>query len=233
MSVGSKAGSKLTVRYTLLRKGTKLWHVYPARFDALAFNPVSLNRFAAQPPPPDCEMYYAGDSSACAVWEVVLRNLVVDEDDKKPQHIDPKLIEGRSIVEVELTEDLKILDLRSPKHRRLSSDPARHSEWQQLMIEPEARYSETHAEAKRLRAAAPEMAGLRWNSRQISTQSAFVFYRPPHLAGSFRVVKSHELDTPEGWTLIDAALDVVGVKRLGATALAAELADDLPPEDIE
>lgn len=231
MSAGSTTSSKLTAHYTLLPKGTKLWHVYPNKYKSLAFNPVSLNRFSA-PPPPDCEMFYAGATASCALWEVVLRNLVID-DDKKPQHIDPKLLEDRSIVEVELTEDLKILDLRSPHFRKLSAHPAQHTEWQRLAIVPDTQYAQTHAEAKRLRAAATAATGLRWNSRQISTQSALVFYRPPHVAAAFREVKAHALDSPEGWMLIDAALQIVGVERLGAKALATELAVDLPPEDIE
>ncbi len=231
MSVGSTTSSTLNVDYSLLPKDTKLWHVYPTKYDSLAFNPVSLNRFAA-PPPPDCAMFYAGESAACALWEVVLRNLVIDKDGK-PVHIDPKLLEGKSIVEVELTEAVKILDLRSPYFRSLSSDPARHSEWQRLAVEPEAQYPQTHAEARRLRAEATAMAGLRWNSRQISQRSAYVFYRPPHLAPAFRKIKSHPLDSPQGWALIDAALWIVRVERLGARALASELAYDLPPEDIE
>lgn len=224
MSAGSQGGAD---PYSLLKQGTKLWHVYPQDYGSLAFNEKSKNRFAT-PPPPDCAMFYAGDSSACALWEAVLRNLVIE--DRQPQHIDPDLIKKRSIVELEVTQTTKILDLRSPHFRKLSRDSARHTQWQELAIVPESRYSETHAEARILRANWMDAMGLRWFSRQIGAQSAYVFYRPPHVAGCFREIRSHALDTSEGWNLIDEALRIVGVERLGARALAAELEPELPPE---
>ncbi|MBM0107030.1 RES family NAD+ phosphorylase [Steroidobacter sp. S1-65] len=223
MSAGSKGGPD---SYSILPKGTKLWHVYPQSYGSVEFNPKSKNRFAT-PPPPDCAMFYAGDSSACALWEAVLRNLVIE--DSQPQHIDPDVLNKRSIVELEVTQATKILDLRSPHFRKLTSDCARHTQWQELAIVPEPRYPETHAEARILRATWAEAMGLRWFSRQIGAQSTYVFYRPPHASGCFREVRSHALDTPEGWALIDAALRVVGVERLGARALAAELEPELPP----
>jgi hypothetical protein len=38
------------------------------------------------------------------------------------------------------------------------------------------------------------------------------------------------LDQREGWAFIDEALRIVDVERLGATALANEILDELPPE---
>lgn len=119
MSVGSSTGFTPTSPYTRLPKGTRRWHVFPHRYDSLAFNPSSTNRFAT-PPPPDCAMFYAASSSAGALWEAVLRNLVIDG--AQPQHVDPGLVAGKSIVELEVTQEIKILDLRSPHFRRLSSE---------------------------------------------------------------------------------------------------------------
>ncbi|MBL8266297.1 RES family NAD+ phosphorylase [Steroidobacter sp.] len=214
MSVGSPSHSNPTDQYTWLPKGTRLWHVYPDGFDCLAFNAKSTNRFAL-PPPPACAMFYAGDSADCALWESVLRNLVINS--AQPQPVDPGLLAGRSIVELEVALDTKILDLRAPYFRKFSSDPALHAELQRLAVVPDAQYAETHAKARALRDEWTDAVGLCWFSRQIGAQRAYVFYRPPHPAGGFRKIQAHSLDTAQGWALIDAALDVVGVKRLGAT----------------
>lgn len=222
MSVGSPSHPNSTDPYTRLLKGTRLWHVYPDGFDCLAFNPKSTNRFAT----PGCEMFYASNSPAGALWEAVLRNLVIDGN--QPQHVDPGLVAGKSIVELEVAQEIKLLDLRSPHFRKLSRDPKRHSKWQHLAVVPEALYAETHAEARELRKSWPDATALRWYSRQIGDQAVYVFYRPPHLATSFREINAHALDTTQGWGLIDEALSIVGVKRLGARALSAELDAELP-----
>jgi hypothetical protein len=39
------------------------------------------------------------------------------------------------------------------------------------------------------------------------------------------------LDRPDGWRLVDQALSVIAVERLGAAALVNDLLDELPPED--
>jgi hypothetical protein len=92
MSGGSRVKNDLREHYTPLPAGSEIWHVYPSGYDARSFNPQSLNRFAL-PPPPVRGMYYAGESSDCALWETVLRNLVVG--DHQPQHIDPAILENR------------------------------------------------------------------------------------------------------------------------------------------
>lgn len=45
-------------------------------------------------------MFYAGDSSACALSEA---NLVVD--DTQPHHVDPALVEGQSIAQLKLLQE--------------------------------------------------------------------------------------------------------------------------------
>jgi hypothetical protein len=42
-----------------------------------------------------------------------------------------------------------------------------------------------------------------------------------------------EINQPEGWELVDEALEIMGVERLDGSALAKELADELPPEDVD
>src|ERR1700730_3395491 len=177
-------------------------------------------------------MFYAGDSSACALWEAVLRNLVVD--DKQPQHIDPASVKDRSIAQLKLLQEIPILDLRAPHFRNLSADSARHTEWQRLCIVPERDYGQTHAAARALLTAAPRTAGLSWHSRQITAQTAYVFYAPPFKPpAEFDVIDMIALDQPAGWTLIDQALKIVGVERLVATALVKEILDELPPEESD
>jgi len=228
MSGGSGIKDELREHYTLLPAGTVLWHVYPSIYEPHAFNPKSRNRFAMLPPP-DRGMFFAGDSSACALWEAVLRNLVIE--DRQPQHIDPELLEGRSIAQIKLIHEIPILDLRAPHFRHLSTDPARQAEWQRLCVVPERDYGQTHAAARELLTAAPRAAGLSWHSRQISAQTAYVLYSPPLTPpAEFELIDTIVLDQREGWALIDQALKVVDVERLGATALVKEILDELPPE---
>ena len=238
MSVGSTgpaAGSSgprvITEHYTVVEADTELWHVYPTARAAREFNPVTRNRFAI-PPPPTRGMYYAGESSACALWEAVLRNLVVEAG--KKQSVDPDMLEGRSITRIKLTQDVPVLDLRAPHLRALSADKKLHALWQRLAVAHEDDYDQTHAEARALVAAAPKAAGLRWHSRQISTQTAYVFYAPPLAPPlEFEVLEEFELKQRKGWVLIDQALALVKMKRIGADELAQELLDELPPIDLE
>lgn len=231
MSDGSGIKDDLREHYTPLPAGTALWHVYPSKYEPSAFNPSSRNRFALLPPP-DQAMFYAGDSSTCALWEAVLRNLVVD--DKQPQHVDPAIVEGRSIAQLKLLQEIPILDLRAPHFRNLSANFARHTEWQRLCVVPERDYSQTHAAARELLTAAPRAAGLSWHSRQITAQTAYVFYSPPLTPpAEFDVIDTIALDQPEGWALIDSALKIVGVERLVVTALVKDILDELPPEESD
>jgi hypothetical protein len=231
MSGGSGIKDDLREHYTPLLAGTVLWHVYPSKYEPRAFNASSRNRFALVPPPNQA-MFYAGDSSACALWEAVLRNLVVD--DKQPQHVDPAIVEGRSIAQLKLLQEIPILDLRAPHFRNLSANSARHTEWQRLCIVPERDYDQTHAAARELLTVAPRAAGLSWHSRQITAQTAYVFYSPPlKPPAEFEVIDTIVLDQAAGWALIDQALKIVGVERMGASALVKEIVDELPPEELD
>jgi RES domain len=231
MSGGSGIKDDLREHYTPLPAGTVLWHVYPSKYAPRAFNPSSRNRFALVPPPNQA-MFYAGDSSACALWEAVLRNLVVDY--KQPQHVDPAIVEGRSIAQLKLLQEIPILDLRAPHFRNISANSARHTEWQRLCIMPERDYDQTHAAARELLTVAPRAAGLSWHSRQITAQTAYVFYSPPlKPPAEFEVIDTIVLDQAAGWALIDHALKIVGVERMGASALVKEIVDELPPEELD
>lgn len=80
--------------------------------------------------------------------------------------------------------------------------------------------------------AAPRAAGLSWHSRQITAQTAYVFYAPPlKPPAEFDVIDAIALNQPEGWQLIDQVLKIVGVERLGVSALVKEIVDELPPEE--
>ena len=177
-------------------------------------------------------MFYAGDTSACALWEAILRNLVIEAGN--PQHVDPAILEGRSIARLTLTQEVPILDLRAPHLRHLSKEKALHALWQRLSVVLESEYDQTHTEARALIAAAPRSAGLCWHSRQITAQTAYVFYSPPLTPPiEFEVLEEFELKQRKGWVLIDQALKLVDVERLGAAALVKELLDELPPIDLD
>ncbi len=181
---------------------------------------------------PTGRCFMPGTVPPARLWEAVLRNLVVD--DKQPQHVDPALVEGRSITQLKLLQAIPILDLRAPHFRRLSANTVRHTEWQRLCVVPERDYGQTHTAARELVTAAPRAAGLSWHSRQITAQTAYVFYSPPlEPPAEFEVIETIVLDQAPGWVLIDQALKIVGVKRMGARALVEEIVDELPPEELE
>jgi hypothetical protein len=139
-----------------------------------------------------------------------------------------------SIAQLKLLEEIPILDLRAPHFRRLSTNAARHTEWQRLCVVPERDYGQTHAPARELVSAAPKATGLSWHSRQIAAQTAYVFYSPPLTPpAEFDVLDTIALDQPAGWALIDQALKIVGVERLGASALVKDMLDELPPDDLD
>jgi hypothetical protein len=155
-------------------------------------------------------------------------------DDHQPQHVDPALVKGRSIAQLKLLQEIPIVDLRAPHFRRLSANAARHTEWQRLCVIPERDYGQTHAAARELVTAAPRAAGLSWHSRQITAQTAYVFYSPPlSPPAEFDVIDAIALDQPEGWALIDLALKIVGVERMGASALVSEIIDELPTAELD
>lgn len=82
--------------------------------------------------------------------------------------------------------------------------------------------------------AAPHAAGLAWHSRQLTAQTTYVLYSPPvapHVVLS--VLDVFPLDTDEGWSLIDEALGIVGVKRLTPASMIKAVLDELPPEELE
>jgi hypothetical protein len=75
----------------------------------------------------------------------------------------------------------------------------------------------------------PRASGLSWHSRQITAQTAYVFYAPPlKPPAEFDVIDTIVFSQPAGWALIDQALKIVGVERLVATALVKEMLDELP-----
>ena len=53
---------------------------------------------------------------------------------------------------------------------------------------------------------------------------------PTPLAAEFELIDAIVLDQREGWALVDEALEIVDVERLGVTALVEEILDELPPE---
>jgi hypothetical protein len=110
----------------------------------------------------------------------------------------------------------------------------RHTEWQRLCIVPERHYDLTHAAARELVTAAPRAAGLSWHSRQMSAQTAYVFYTPPlKPPAELEVIDTIELDRPAGWSLIDKALEGVGVERMGSSAPVKGIVDELPSDEFD
>ncbi len=163
-------------------------------------------------------MYYAGDSSDVVLWETVLRNLVLDG---KPVSIDNKTLEPWKICEVEVLQEIRVIDLRAPHFRHLSTSATDHTAWQHLCVVPESEYPATHTSATDLLTRFPSGAALSWPSRQFSSGRVLVLYEPPLHSGVLREVFPYDL--LDRRDLVAGALERIGVDLLDVGGFTAGL----------
>lgn len=215
--------------YSLLRPGQVLWHVYREPYGATAFNPASRGRYAAHQVTPARSMFYAGTSTSCALWETVLRDIVVVSPEQ-PVELPP--LQGWKIARVSLTVECPILDLQAPAIRLLTGVDIPKLERLQASTVT-SNYSTTHAAAAELLAQHGDAHGIRWHSRQIGGESVVLLYAPPAAPSTLVSHQEYSLLSEIGRALIDDALSPVGLRRADFEGLARELAAELPPDDSE
>lgn len=212
--------------YTLISaEETELWHVYKSPYLPTSFNPDANGRFAARAANPSRAMLYAGNSSDCALWETVLRDVVPQPHPPHVVVIPP--VAGYHITRLRPKHSTSILDLTPLGVRWPVGDRKRRDRIAVLATVP--KYSATHGEAVRLLTEFPQTAGLSWISRQTG-DIAYVFYEPPLSSDVFEAIERIALDSPRGAQLIDRALARAGMHRLDSSALAEELEQELSPD---
>lgn len=208
-----------------LPAGTELYHSHRSdpdtgQFQFNAFNPYADTRFAGKLATPRRAGYYAGTTAECALWEADLRNVVGDELGQVTLH--PALVKHRRLSVVRTTRPLQILDLFPSRLAGMASDKEIQHRWTELTATND--HQATHAPAAQLLAQLADQSvsvdGFAWYSRQCGTANAhpvvYAFFAPPATSGDFEEVPhtpSFLLDSPEGWTAIDEALSIAGLKR--------------------
>jgi len=216
--------------YDPVRSGTELWHVYKEPYSPTSFNPAATGRFAAGLADPPRAMLYAGDTSDCALWETVLRDIVPQT--KPPHAVELPAVAGYRIARVRLKRDVEILDLGRFGVRPASGDDIKRRD-RITVLTTVPRYTATHKEAAKLLADFPRTGGLLWPSKQTGKDGAYLFYEPPLEENDFEAIESIPLDCPGGMKLIDQALARASMRRLDAAELAAELEWELPRELVK
>ncbi|HJU39295.1 MAG TPA: RES family NAD+ phosphorylase [Tahibacter sp.] len=203
------------------------WHVFPSKYSALAFNPVSTARFALVGS--GRGMYYVGETAAVALWETVLRDAFPNSDGSV--WLSPAKYADMSIARVSGARRFALLSLEGARMRQWAA-AQRFDELVELTRVRPAQYPRTHDAAHRLRSEVPDADGLLWLSRQVDREAVGVVYqRDDAGAADFTVTGLVPLASAEGVALIDAALDAHGYFRLPQDdpALEATLPDDEAP----
>lgn len=175
-------------------------------------------------------MLYAGDSLACALWETLLRNAAFGKDRKVIFDLDA--LQGWHATKIALQcDDVLLLELGNPGLRGLfpDGDSVEAVAVAHLLGTPS--HGLTHKPARLLfdeltAAGLPEMPVLSWPSRQISTETVYLFYAPP-MAKDWWVQTgpSQPLGTAEGHALVEAEFAARGF-TLDPISFGAEVPGD-------
>jgi hypothetical protein len=211
--------------YEPVKSGTDLWHVYKEPYAATRFNPFANGRFAARKASPPRAMFYAGETSDCALWETVLRDVFPHA--RPPHPVDLPPLAGYHITRVRLKGDVEILDLGRLGVRWIARDDLKRRD-RITALTTVPKYTATHKEAEKLLADFPRAAGLLWPSKQTGEDGAYLFYDPPLSSGDFEAIESVRLESPAGMSLVDHALARAGMRRLDSAALVAQLEAEIP-----
>lgn len=227
-----------------LPTGTDLYHSHRSdpdtgQFPFNAFNPYADTRFAGVLATPRRGGYYAGTTVECALWEADLRHVVGDELSQVTLH--PALVKHRRLSVVRTTRPLQILDLFPSRLAGMASDKDVQHRWTKLTTTDN--HASTHAPAAHLLAQLADQGlsvdGFAWYSRQCGTATehpvVYAFFDPPATSGDFEEVPhrpSFLLDSPEGWSAIDEALSLAGLKRARTGGdVGARLAPPSPEDE--
>jgi hypothetical protein len=213
-----------------VKSGTELWHVYKEPYAPTSFNSFANGRFAARTADPPRAMFYAGETSDCALWETVLRD--VFPQSRPPHGVELPPLSGYHIARVRLMSDVEILDLGRAGVRWIAGDDLKRRD-RITVLTAVPKYTATHSEAAKLLSDFPRTAGLLRPSKQIGKDGAFLFYDPPVICDDFEPIESIVLDSAAGMGLIDQALARAGMRRLDSAALAAQFDAEIPADLID
>lgn len=196
--------------------------VHPARLpdgavvDPLAPNPYSSARLAIRPAlatsAPALGMFYAATTSAGALFEALLRDATIYPG--RQVYLSRTKLKGQRLSLVELRRPLDIIPLGLPDRRIVVADQNSWQEarWRELINTPD--HFDTHQAAltvyEQVRAAGYQHHGLSWPSIQAPHAVVFLLYDPPFQRADWSLIKTIELDTPEGEAFIADALAKAG-----------------------
>ena len=203
------------------------WRLHKSPYGPTAANPRSEARLALVG---THDMLYAGDSLACALWETLLRNAEFGKGRKVIFDLD--VLKGWSATKIALQRnDVLLLELGNPGLRALfpNNDSVEAVAVSHLLTTP--KHKQTHQAAKRLRkelraVGVSEMPALSWPSRQISTETVYLFYAPPMVEDWWVQASTPQaLDTQLGYALIEAEFAARGFS-LDPISFGAKVPDD-------
>lgn len=224
----------LTEEPTWLREPThQLFRVHPAAYDAFAPNPNSQARFAL---PGHYAMFYAADSLEGALWEALLRYVVLKP--KGQCDLPTARLTGQVVSKVRLkAPGARLIQLSRPGllHLFPDGDSAVHAEVKMLLTTPN--HLGTHAEAnalheclKGLTPPIDDMPMLSWQSRQFEKSTVYLSYHKKGAPHAWEQIgASQELDTPEGYLMIRDVLLQHGFHWTPVNTLPTAMIDDEAP----
>lgn len=187
-------------QFETLGAGQVLYHVHPARFAAIEFNPHTTggrSRFSpwCTPDGKPIPSWYASLSSAGALYETVFRHVAGQAD----RTVYRASLAEKCLSAVQLSARLKLLQLRGAG---LLSLGLRSS----LTTTTPERYRQTARVAKVLHAWYPEAQGLVWQSRINNMETSIVLFGDRVDSQNFaRALESRSLDGDVVSHVIDAA----------------------------
>jgi hypothetical protein len=132
-------------------------------YSPTSFNPFANGRFAAGTADPPRAMFYTGETSDCALWETVLRD--VFPQSRPPHGVELPPLSGYHIARVRLKRDVEILDLGRASVRWIAGDDLKRRD-RIMVLTAVPKYTATHNEAAKLLSEFPRTAGLLWPSKQ-------------------------------------------------------------------
>jgi len=192
--------------------------------DPLAPNPFSSARLAIRQAlatgAPALGMFYAATTSAGALFEALLRNASIYPG--RQVYLPRNKLKGQRLSLVELRRPLDIIPLGLPDRRIVVADENswREARWREVINTPN--HFETHHAAltvyEQVREAGYQHQGLSWPSIQAPHALVYLLYDPPFQRADWSVIKTIQLDTPEGEAFIADALAKAGYAWLADPA---------------
>jgi hypothetical protein len=153
-------------------RGQRLFRIHSDHYQATEFNATSKGDARFSPLiGPDGQVVptlYAGSTLDCALMETTFHDVAFVSGPKL--HSKEKHVVGKTASVLQVTRDLRLIDLTSIALRKLGVAP------EKLTRTDAALYSETRAWALAIHQEQPEAEGLLWTSRQDDTAFSIVLF---------------------------------------------------------